>query len=61
LKRAIWLMDGTGTGHYYLAMNSLNSARTRCGAELVGVRQRDFREPKPPEKECRRCTDGTGG
>jgi hypothetical protein len=51
-------MDGTGTGHYYVAMTSLNSARTRCGAELFGVRQRDFREPKPPERECRRCTDG---
>jgi hypothetical protein len=45
-----------GTAHYFAAWQPFGFAMTRCGV-TIQPRQPDFREPRPSERECRRCTD----
>lgn len=60
VKRRIWVIDGTGQAHF-VASASIGTATTICGAFLVGVSLRDYREPKLASQECRGCTDKEAG
>jgi hypothetical protein len=54
-----WLLID-GTAHYYRRWTEDGSATTWCKL-LVRPQMSDFiKEPKPPQRECRRCTDHRG-